>query len=704
VKILFVDPGFGKRSWNTFGQSHWTSIIHQGLCGLSACCREAGYEDIHLLDIRTMRSWASLEHRFKELSPDVVGLSMRSCDIDMVAEIAGRFKTIDHNVKTVVGGVHVSIDPKCAQQNDNYDYIIAGEGEVSFVELIQALEKGEDFPKFCWGKRPDLGNLPFIDRELYPYEKVITLPNYEGVFKPPMVTMLCSRGCLYNCSFCAPHSRIHFGKGVRLRPVQKVIEELRILYDRYQFNCVKFYDYTFTQYPDWVEEFCDVYASIGRPFWIQSRSDLICRRPDLIRRLKQVGLKLIGIGFESGSNKVLKSLRKGTTREINLEASHIVKSNGVLLSGSFMLGTPEEEEEDVRATVDLAREMKPHFTSVAFFTPIPGNDLYAYCKDKGLILNEDPEMFVEFSPEIPKVRGKDYEQLKKAAADIMGDRFGGRLAGKIIRYIYVKTKYHYRVRNFLVYCYSKWVSSWGYRLVQRHVGSPGKNVGDSETKDEVQRIKNAYSRRKAKANSAYSRFFSQQREKEIKDALSRSKSTSLNDKKILDVGCGSGAILGCFLRDGVPLGNLYGIDLLPDRINEAERVYPGLRLTCGNAVTLPYPDEFFDVVTQSTVFTSILDPRMKKSIASEMVRVLKQSGVIVWHDYKFNNPFNSDVRGIQRREIMGLFPNCRLDFRSTSLNPFIGRPVARFSWRLCNALEKLPILRTHWIVTIEKRD
>jgi radical SAM superfamily enzyme YgiQ (UPF0313 family) len=183
--------------------------------------------------------------------------------------------------------------------------------------------------------------------------------------------------------------------------------------------------------------------------------------------LKKVGLKLIGVGFESGSDRMLKFLRKGSSREINARAAQIIKDNGVMLSASFMLGIPEEYEEDVRATVSLAKEMKPHFTSVSFFTPIPGNDLYTYCKDKGLILSEDPEMWVEFSPEIPKVKGIDYVRLRKAAAEIMGDRFGGRLIGKVIRYVYVKTKYHYKLRNFLVHCYSLWVNSWAYRMIYR---------------------------------------------------------------------------------------------------------------------------------------------------------------------------------------------------------------------------------------------
>lgn len=467
MRILFVDPGFGQRSWGTFGVSHWTSIIHQGLCGLSACLKQAGYDDIHLLDVRQLSGWEELDQKFTEIAPDVVGLTMRSCDMHIDAEIARRFKALRPETAIVVGGVHVSIDPDWVQENADYDHVIAGEGELSMVELIQALDRGDEFPRFCWGERPDLDELPFIDRELYPYKTTIMHPNYEGVFQPPMVTMVAARGCLYNCSFCAPHARNHFGKGVRQRSVDSVMSELEILYEKYHFNCVKFYDYTFTQRAEWVEEFCGRYAAIGKPFWIQSRADLVCKQEPLIAALQKVGLKLIGIGFESGSDEVLRFLRKGATREINLEAARIIKRNGILLSGSFMLGIPEETDDDVRATVTLSKEMKPQFTSVAFFTPIPGNDLYTYCKERDLILADDPEMWVEFSPEVPKIKGKDYDFLRKAAGEIMGDRFGGRLMGKFIRYVYVKTKYHYRLRNFLVRLYSGWVSSRIYASLMK---------------------------------------------------------------------------------------------------------------------------------------------------------------------------------------------------------------------------------------------
>lgn len=221
--------------------------------------------------------------------------------------------------------------------------------------------------------------------------------------------------------------------------------------------------------------------------------------------------------------------------------------------------------------------------------------------------------------------------------------------------------------------------------------------------DEVQRIKDVYKQRSRKSVSTYSYFFSRQREIEIKAALGRAGFTSLEGKNILDIGCGNGAILSYFFKEGVSPENLYGIDLLPGRIEEGKRLYPGMHFTCGNAEILPYPDEFFDIITQSTVFTSILDYEMKRKISAEILRVLKPYGVLVWHDYRFNNPLNPNAKGIGRREIVSLFPGCQFKIKLINHNPFIARPLSRLSWRLCEALKKVPFLRTHWLVTIKKR-
>lgn len=221
--------------------------------------------------------------------------------------------------------------------------------------------------------------------------------------------------------------------------------------------------------------------------------------------------------------------------------------------------------------------------------------------------------------------------------------------------------------------------------------------------DEARRIEDAYRKRKAKGNSPYSQLFSHQRKQEIISAVKGKELTSLENKNFLDVGCGEGVILSYFLELGAKPENLYGFDLLPERIESAKKNYPSMQFTCGNAENLPYPDNFFDIAMQFTVFTSILNFSMKKKIALEMLRVLKPEGMIMWHDYRFNNPFNKDVRGIGRREIKDLFPDCKFEFKLIHLNPVIGRQLTKISLQLCLILEKLPIMRTHWMAVIKKK-
>src|SRR5207245_4975939 len=103
-----------------------------------------------------------------------------------------------------------------------------------------------------------------------------------------------------------------------------------------------------------------------------------------------------------------------------------------------------------------------------------------------------------------------------------------------------------------------------------------------------------------------------------------------------------------------------------------------------------------------TAFTSILDSRMKRTIASEMVRVLKPHGLILWYDYHVNNPRNPDVRGVKKQEIHQLFPGCRIALERITLAPPLVRLLAPYSWLACCLLEGIPFLCTHYLGVIQK--
>jgi SAM-dependent methyltransferase/ribosomal protein S18 acetylase RimI-like enzyme len=177
----------------------------------------------------------------------------------------------------------------------------------------------------------------------------------------------------------------------------------------------------------------------------------------------------------------------------------------------------------------------------------------------------------------------------------------------------------------------------------------------------------------------------------------------LGTKTVLEVGCGIGIRLRQLIKWGAQPENLVGIDLLSEAIAEAKRLCPAtVRLLCGDAVTLDFPDAAFDLVLQSTVFTSILDAEMKRHLACEMLRLLKPDGFILWYDFFVDNPQNPNVRAVSKEEIRELFPGCRIELQRITLAPPISRKLAPYSWGLSYLLERIPWLRTHYLGVIQK--
>lgn len=226
--------------------------------------------------------------------------------------------------------------------------------------------------------------------------------------------------------------------------------------------------------------------------------------------------------------------------------------------------------------------------------------------------------------------------------------------------------------------------------------------------DESQRIKDVYERRKTEVNyELYSRFNSGCMYRWIKyecsmvSILKKHGLTNWSDLKALEVGCGIGKQLQYFVLLGAHPSNLHGIDIFQHSVDKGKALNPALNLTCSDATALQFPDRSFDVVYQHTMFTSILDPDMKKKIAAEMARVVKKDGWIIWYDFLMNNPSNRDVRGIGAKEIRELFPGFRQYFYRVSLAPPLARAVSPYSWFLCEMLERIPFLRSHYIVLMK---
>jgi SAM-dependent methyltransferase len=234
---------------------------------------------------------------------------------------------------------------------------------------------------------------------------------------------------------------------------------------------------------------------------------------------------------------------------------------------------------------------------------------------------------------------------------------------------------------------------------------------------EISAIRERYARREAHNRGiVYDRHFltvlycKNERDMVFAQIIRKVFGNDLSKRKIIEIGAGTGGNLLFFQYLGFQWGNIYANELLESRYNvlktrilpspvaEAQKVENDV-CYYGDALQLPFKEEF-DVVLQSTVFTSILDMDFRKILAEKMWNMLKPGGIILSYDFTYNNPNNKDVRKLTRKEIKALFPNHKeIQFKKVTLAPPIARRVSIF-YDLINFL--FPMLRTHLVTAIKK--
>jgi len=418
MKVFLLFPGISGIGLNSYGKGMEESWISHGLCSISSYAKKEGFP-VELIDLRCLRSWNDLNQMVRREKPDVVGITMMSVDYNPAMKSIELIKEVSPKTIIAVGGPHPTLMLEEVEKEKNIDHIIIGEGEISFTELLKNIEKGQHSPRVIQGVVPeDLDKLPFADRELF---KDLEYPLPVEGFDRPFVTVIAGRGCHFNCNYCQPAERLIFGKKVRRRSPTNVILELNKLQEKYNFKSMMIHDDCITEDKPWMIEFCRLYREGGfsQPFACQSRADIICRNEDMVGLMASVGLKLMFIGFESGNQRVLNFLRKGTKVEHNFRAAEICRKYGVKIWANYMLGIPTETRDEVMDTVRMIQTIKPDHYSPAFYTPHPGSDLFQYCEDHNLSLIESHDSYRRDATEA-KIRGVDYEFLHMALMESMG--------------------------------------------------------------------------------------------------------------------------------------------------------------------------------------------------------------------------------------------------------------------------------------------
>jgi len=385
--VLLIHPLHGEETEQRIFQPGVEFPV--SLTYLAAALEQAGF-DSDILDLRLERNATSaLREKIHSHIPLVVGITASTAGLSNAAIIANQIKAIDHRIVTVIGGWHASALPEETLKNfPQFDYLIHGEGEVALINLVSCLAGGSS-PEACNGLAfrldgtvkvnprekliANLDEIPFPARHKVAIRRYRPNPGTRNYLRLPSTGVLVGRGCPYNCLFCYKGV---WGRGIRFRSPQNVLEEIQECIGKYGIKDFRFYDDTVT-FPRWdlkalCEAIIDQKLNISWNCW--SRVNDVDE--DKLRLMKAAGCYHIKYGIEFGTEKALKLSRKGASLEQARGAVALTKKVGIECKGSFIFGIPGETIEDCRKTIDFALEISPHFATFYAFDPVPGSPFH----------------------------------------------------------------------------------------------------------------------------------------------------------------------------------------------------------------------------------------------------------------------------------------------------------------------------------------
>ena len=390
-----------------------------GIAYIAGFCRKKGYS-VDVVDLRLFGDeWEQkLKNKIISEKPRYVGLSCVTPLIKECQMIASYVKTIDKNIKIIVGGPHPTVLPEETAKLAEFDIIVIGEGEFTVAEIL----KNGDLGKIKGIIYKESGKLiktepreinMDLDQLPWPTYDLIPINNYINPFFGKSVIIATGRGCPFKCIFC-PSNLIGGGK-YRLRNVKNVVDEMEFLYKKYGIKGFMIMDETFTLYPDRVVEICDeiIKRKIKIKWACDTRVNTVSE--GLLRKMKEAGFRLIKFGIESGDDEILKIIKKGITVALVKKAVKLAKKAGLEVHGFFIIGHPYDTEETILKTIGLAKELPLDFAQFSIMVPFPGTEIYNMAKQgRGItLLSDDWNNFKKYGKPIIELPTVSREELEK---------------------------------------------------------------------------------------------------------------------------------------------------------------------------------------------------------------------------------------------------------------------------------------------------
>ncbi|MFC2020378.1 B12-binding domain-containing radical SAM protein [Chloroflexota bacterium] len=356
-----------------------------GLALIAAVLEKAGYP-VTVVDANALNLQPeAVEPLVKDA--DIVGLTAMTPSINTAIAIARHLKKACPDLPIVLGGTHATLLPEeTLAIAPEIDVIVRGEGEDTFIELLQALESKQPLSTIAGvsykkdgrvvsnpasSKMVDLDSLPFLAYHLLPWQKYKPHPPHGRAL--PFAVIITSRGCPYRCAYC---SKPIFGNKFRAQTPERVVEEIVYYQKNFGIKEIAFYDDSFTLDKERARAIADeiIKKELKIHWTCETRVNLVDK--ELLRHIKQAGCYSIAYGIESGSPEILKALDKEITLEQAVEAVRFSREAGLQTIGYFMIGSPGESPDTIRQTIEFAKKLKLDFAQFSVTTPFPGTKLY----------------------------------------------------------------------------------------------------------------------------------------------------------------------------------------------------------------------------------------------------------------------------------------------------------------------------------------
>ncbi len=381
-KILLINPGY---------KNKYIVYFPLGLGYLAGACAQEGIE-VECIDVNASNfDKIKILEIINKNNHHVVGIGGFITQLRLSIELTDFIKTRCQDVSVILGGGQVVGCEEFIMNSSKADIIGVGESEQILPQIVHALYSDKDYsriPQIVYRKngeivksttdclkRMNLDEIPPPKYDIFQMEKYIT-SNYHSIPGKRTIDFICSRGCAYSCSYCINSKK---KVQVRYRSPENILQEIRFLKKKYSISDFSFSDENFTVNKNRAYEICEALKNENITWLTSSRADSL--DGELISAMKDSGCRMLLIGFESGSEPILKLMNKRVSLEVYSNTINLLREKGMLFYSNFMIGMPGETEGTVRETEKFCIDHGLIY-GPSYATPFPGTILYDEVKER----------------------------------------------------------------------------------------------------------------------------------------------------------------------------------------------------------------------------------------------------------------------------------------------------------------------------------